>query len=95
MVSRNKNDAIAAVVRRVVIEILEPRTLFSSAVAVLTPAEVRAAYGFSQTYFTVGGMTTGAYGAGQTIAIVDAYGDPTISSDLKSFDSSIGLGNGD
>ena len=95
MASGNKNDSIAAAVGRVVIEILEPRTLFSSAVAVLTPAEVRAAYGFSQTYFTVGGMTTGAYGAGQTIAIVDAYGDPTISSDLKSFDASIGLGNGD
>ncbi|MGD0461355.1 MAG: S53 family peptidase [Tepidisphaeraceae bacterium] len=95
MASENKNDRIAAVVRRVAMEVLEPRTLFSSAVTVLTPAEVRSAYGFSQVYFTVGGTKTGAWGAGQKIAIVDAYGDPTISSDLKSFDAAIDLGNGD
>jgi len=95
MASENTNAVIAKAVRRVAVEILEPRILFSSAVSELTPAEVRSAYGFSQTYFTVGGATSGAMGAGQKIAIVDAYGAPTISSDLKSFDATIGLGNAD
>jgi subtilase family serine protease len=95
MAGENTENVIAAAARRAVIEILEPRILFSSAVNVLTPAAVRWAYGFSQTYFTVGGARTGALGAGQTIAIVDAYGAPTISSDLKSFDAAIGLGDGD
>jgi subtilase family serine protease len=95
MAGENTENVIAAAARRAVIEILEPRILFSSAVNVLTPAAVRWAYGFSQTYFTVGGARTGALGAGQTIAIVDAYGAPTISSDLKSFDAAISLGDGD
>jgi subtilase family serine protease len=95
MAGENMENAIAAAARPVVIEILEPRTLFSAAVGVLTPAEVRSAYGFSQTYFTVGGTTAEALGAAQTIAIVDAYGAPTISSDLKSFDAAIGLGDED
>jgi subtilase family serine protease len=95
MASEIKTNPIPAASRRIVIERLEPRTLFSSAVGVLTPFEVRAAYGFSQTYFTVGSTTTGAMGAGQTIAIVDAYGAPTISSDLKSFDTAINLGSDD
>jgi subtilase family serine protease len=93
--SEKKTHPIAASIRRVAIERLEPRTLFSSAVSVLTPFEVRAAYGFSQTYYKVGNAVGPALGAGQTIAIVDAYGDPTISADLKSFDAAIGLGDSD
>jgi subtilase family serine protease len=96
MSSGTKNDLIAKAARRVEIELLEPRTLLSAAAAtVLTPAEVRSAYGFSQVYFTANGSTTLGDGAFQTIAIVDAYSDPTIASDLKSFDAQFGIGNND
>jgi hypothetical protein len=54
----------------------------SSTVSGYTPAEIRAAYGF--------GSVSGT-GAGQTIAIIDAYNDPDISSDLNTFDSQFGL----
>ncbi len=47
-----------------------------------TPTEIRQAYGFSN-------ISTN--GAGQTIAIVDAYDDPNILSDLKAFDLKYGL----
>jgi subtilase family serine protease len=48
----------------------------------LTPAQTRHAYGFDQ--FT-------NKGAGQTIAIVDAYDHPNIESDLAVFNSTFGL----
>jgi subtilase family serine protease len=41
----------------------------------LTPTQIRAAYGITGT------------GAGETIAIVDAYDDPSISADLSTFDA--------
>ncbi len=47
-----------------------------------TPAQIRHAYGFDQ--------ITGD-GSGQTIAIVDAYGNPDIQSDLVAFDQQFGL----
>jgi len=47
-----------------------------------TPAELRQAYGF--------GSVSGT-GAGQTIAIIDAYNDPDIASDLNTFDSEFDL----
>ena len=47
----------------------------------LTPADLASAYGFSA---SVGG-------AGQTVAIVDAYDDPNIEQDLGTFDSQYGL----
>jgi subtilase family serine protease len=53
----------------------------------LTPAQVKAAYGFSSVKF---GSVVGN-GAGQTIAIVDAYNDPNIKSDLGKFDQTFGL----
>jgi subtilase family serine protease len=49
----------------------------------LSPSQIRTAYGVNQITF---GSTTGN-GAGQTIAIVDAYYDPNIASDLAKFDS--------
>jgi subtilase family serine protease len=52
-----------------------------------TPAEIAAAYGFNQIKF---GSVVGN-GAGQTIAIVDAYNDPNIASDLQKFDKQFGL----
>lgn len=51
-------------------------------VAGYSPAQVRHAYGFDQ-------LTTS--GGNQTIAIVDAYGDPTIQQDLATFCSTFGL----
>jgi hypothetical protein len=47
-----------------------------------TPAQIRAAYGFSGVSGT---------GAGQTIAIVDAYNDTTIQADLAAFSKAYGL----
>lgn len=46
----------------------------------LTPSDLGTAYGLN---------TTG--GAGQTVAIVDAYNDPNINADLQTFDSQYGL----
>src|SRR5207248_671083 len=55
----------------------------------LTPAQVRHAYGFDQISFNNG--TIAGDGTGQTIAIVDAYSDPNIASDLHVFDQTFGL----
>ena len=55
----------------------------------LTPAEIRTAYGVNLIAFS-GGAVTGT-GAGETIAIVDAYNDPNIAADLAAFDSEFGL----
>src|SRR5262249_38384030 len=49
--------------------------------ACYTPAEIRTAYN----------IPASATGAGQTIVIVDAYGSPTIASDLHIFDLAMGL----
>ena len=48
----------------------------------LTPGMVRDAYGFSRVPYD---------GSGQTIAIVDAYDDPNVYSDLQTFDRAFGL----
>jgi subtilase family serine protease len=47
-----------------------------------TPAQIRTAYGFN---------AISATGAGQTIAIIEAFNDPTLASDLNTFDSQFGL----
>src|SRR5258708_33555991 len=48
----------------------------------LSPAQIKSAYGFS---------TSSTAGAGKTIAIVDAYDDPTAESDLAVFSAQYGL----
>src|SRR5436309_2595231 len=53
-----------------------------------TPGQVRHAYGFDQ--ISLPGGVPGD-GSGTTIAIVDAYDDPTIASDLHQFDVQFGL----
>src|SRR5205809_4483431 len=92
---------------RVLWEALETRTLLSvvshlrahthvdfrphivnSVVSGFTPQQVRHAYGFDQVSFS-GGIK--GDGAGQTVAIVDAFDNPSISSDLHTFDSKFGL----
>ncbi len=60
----------------------------SAAPAGLSPAQVRQAYGFDAIRF--GGGLVGD-GTGQTIAIVDAYNQPNIKSDLHAFDQQFGL----
>ncbi len=53
----------------------------------LSPAQVRKAYGIDQASFG----TVAGDGTGSTIAIVDAYNDPNIQSDLQTFDAQYGL----
>ena len=52
-----------------------------------TPAQIEQGYGFNQITF---GSVAGN-GSGETIAIVDAYDDPNIQSDLNTFDTEFGL----
>jgi subtilase family serine protease len=54
----------------------------SSGVSGYTPAQIRAAYGFN---------SVSDNGSGQTIAIIDAYNDPNIASDLAAFDQAMGI----
>jgi subtilase family serine protease len=54
-----------------------------------SPAQIRHAYGFDQITFSNG--TVAGDGTGQTIAIIDAYDQPTIASDLQVFDSMYGI----
>jgi subtilase family serine protease len=54
-----------------------------------SPAQIRAAYGIDAITFSDGAIS--GDGAGQTIAIVDAYADPNIASDLATFDAEYGL----
>ena len=61
---------------RLQVEQLEARNLPSF--VVYTPAQIRHAYGFDQVSQT---------GAGQTIAIVDAYNDPNALKDANKFSS--------
>ena len=61
----------------------------SSSVQGYTPSQIRHAYGFDQASFANGAVA--GNGQGQTIAIVDAYNDPNVSSDLSVFDSQFGL----
>jgi subtilase family serine protease len=62
---------------RIHVEQLEARNLMS-----FTPKQLVQAYGFNQLSQT---------GSGQTIALIDAYYDPTIQSDLASFSTTYGL----
>jgi hypothetical protein len=54
-----------------------------------TPTEIRHAYGFDQVAFNDGAIV--GDGSGQTIGIVDAYGAPTLASDLRTFDRTFNL----
>src|SRR5262245_38745001 len=56
--------------------------LASSSPVGLTPAKIRHAYGFDQ--ITFGNGIVGD-GAGQTVAVIDAYHAPTILNDVQQF----------
>ncbi|HTW94486.1 MAG TPA: S53 family peptidase, partial [Tepidisphaeraceae bacterium] len=60
----------------------------SSSIQGFTPSQISTAYGFNNIQLSNGDPGTGA---GQTIAIVDAYNDPNIASDLSAFDSQFDL----
>ena len=70
---------------RLYIEEFEPHTVLS----VFTPAQIVHAYGIDQLAFKNG--TVKGDGTGETIAIVDAYFDPTIQSDLSTFSQEFNL----
>ncbi len=55
----------------------------------LSPQQVSQAYGFNQITFNNG--TIKGNGSGQTIALVDAYNQPNLASDLQVFDATYGL----
>ena len=50
-----------------------------------SPQEIRTAYDVNPV------LNAGYTGKGQTIVIIDSFGDPTIASDLQTFDSAFGL----
>ncbi len=57
-----------------------------------TPTQIRTAYGFDQVTFTnLLGHAVAATGAGETIAIVDAYNDPNILADANVFSRQFSL----
>src|SRR5713226_1602366 len=62
-----------------------PVSLSSPGVPPFVPADIRKAYDFLPLY------SKGIQGNGTRIAIVDAFGDPTLSTDPSSFDSLTGL----
>jgi autotransporter-associated beta strand protein/predicted outer membrane repeat protein len=104
---RRRVAASDAVRRRVVlaaVECLEQRTMLSASPQAVptyvlpaagstlsppfTPAQIRTAYGINQITFSGGAAGNGA---GQTIAIIDAYNDPDIVSDVSAFSTTYGL----
>lgn len=89
-----------------IVEPLEPRRLLSASfltstglkvtpadvsnpIPGFTPAQIRKAYGFDN--LTIPNGSAPADGSGQTIAIVDAYDDPSIKTDLATFDTQFGI----
>lgn len=57
--------------------------------AAFTPTQIANAYGINQITFSNGSIV--GNGAGQTIALIDAYNDPNIKTDLATFDSAFNL----
>ena len=71
-----------------------PQAIRAAAVtgqAPYTPAQISHAYGLDQIKPLAGNVPDNE--RGQTIAIVDAYDDPTIRTDLQTFDGQFGLPN--
>lgn len=67
---------------------LDERCLLSG----LTPAQVTSAYALNAITFTSpSGRAVKGDGTGETIALIEAYHDPSITSDLKLFDATFGL----
>jgi hypothetical protein len=74
------------------LEHLDDRCLLSSLPPGYSPTQVKSAYGLNALNFTsAGGQTVSADGTGEVIAIVVAFHDPNLASDLQTFDSTYGL----
>ncbi len=70
------------------VDLLDRRCMLSS----LTPALLTNAYGLNAIRFTTpSGSTVVGDGSGETIALIDADHDPTLASDLSTFDTAFGL----
>src|SRR5579871_4131457 len=70
---------------------LDPNSAMVFPAPIVTPSLIEQAYGFNQITFKSGKNTIVGNGAGQTIAIVDAYNDPNIAADLQTFDQQFGI----
>jgi subtilase family serine protease len=66
---------------------LQVQPMAGSGTSALSPQQIASAYGINGITFSGVSGT----GAGQTIAIVDAYGDPNMKTDLAAFDAKFGL----
>jgi subtilase family serine protease len=66
---------------------LDDRCLLSG----LTPAQLTSAYGLDSITFSTGSVTVKGDGTGQVIALIEAYHDPTLRSDLTTFDREFNL----
>ena len=75
------------------IDRLDDRCLLSGSglPAGLSPVQLKTAYGINAVQFVANGLPYVGDGTGQTIAIVDAYHNPNVLSDLKKFDATFGL----
>jgi hypothetical protein len=56
-----------------------------------SPAQIQTAYGANQITFSTTNGNVAGNGSGQTIALIEEYYDPSILSNLKTFDSQFGL----
>ena len=74
---------------RCFVHLLDSSTSSSATPSGLPPWALTEGYGFPAT--TNLSTTTTPPGTGQTVAVVDAYDDPTIASDLSAFSSEVGL----
>ena len=74
------------------LDYLDDRCLLSGSLpAGDTPAQIAAAYGLNAITFTSGGRTVTGNGSGETIALIEMYHDPNLSSDLSTFDQQYNL----
>ena len=72
---------------RPVLDQLDDRCLLSG----LTPAQVTSAYGLDAINFSTASGAVKGDGSGQTIALIEAYHDPFLASDLTTFDRAFNL----
>ena len=61
----------------------------------LTPAQLTAAYGLNSIGLATSSGTVKRDGSGQTIALIEAYHDPYLQSDLQTFDNTFHLARAD
>jgi subtilase family serine protease len=82
---------------RLQLESLDDRCLLSAYYSPLepsgyTPAQITAAYGLSAiTFASSSGATVKGDGSGETIALIEMYHDPSLQSDVATFDKAYGL----